>query len=78
MTPDFMVTNAANNPVSYILSLDAGTYKITSCHKDWWNKDRPMQIQISYGDTVLNAGTLNGSGINEYVFTLEQPEEVRY
>ena len=70
--------NAANNPVSYILSLDAGTYKITSCHKDWWNKDRPMQIQISYGDTVLNAGTLNGSGINEYVFTLEQPEEVRY
>ena len=27
---------------------------------------------------MLNAGTLNGSGINEYVFTLDQPEEVRY
>ena len=70
--------NASNNPVSYILPLEAGTYKITSCHKDWWNMDRPMQIKISYGDTVLNAGTLNGSGINEYVFTLDQPEEVRY
>lgn len=70
--------NPANSPVSYVLPLEAGTYKITSSHKDWWNMDRPMSISIKYGDTVLDAGTLNGNGVNEFVFTLESDQDVTY
>ncbi len=74
----FYGKNPPNNPVSYILPLEAGTYKVTSSHKDWWNMDRPMSIRVKYGDTVLDAGTLNGNGINEFVFTLDEAQDVTY
>ena len=40
--------------------------------------NRPMSISIKYGDTVLDAGTLNGNGVNEFVFTLESDQDVTY
>ena len=40
--------------------------------------DRPMSISIKYGDTVLDARTLNGNGVNEFVFTLESDQDVTY
>lgn len=70
--------NAANHPISYHFTLDAGTYKITSYHKEWWSQTRPMSMTVSYGDTELKAGNLTASGTNEFTFTLEEAQEITY
>ena len=69
--------NPANSPVSYVLPLEAGTYKITSIIR-LVEYGPPHEHQHQIWGYVLDAGTLNGNGINEFVFTLESDQDVTY
>ncbi|MDO4296499.1 MAG: InlB B-repeat-containing protein, partial [bacterium] len=71
--------NKANTPLEYHFALEAGTYTITSEHVDWWApKDRPMSMTLRYGDTVLDVGSINGTGTINYTFTLTEAQTVIY
>ncbi|MBT9775418.1 hypothetical protein GPL15_02705 [Clostridium sp. MCC353] len=74
----FYGNDGAGHPISYQFTLDPGTYTITSSHNDWWKKDRPMSMRLSYDGKVLNAGTVNSSGTNEFTFTLDEKQTVAY
>ena len=75
--------NTAGETISYDFYLKAGTYTITSAHREWWGMTRPMDATVSYGDTVLDAGSISLSSsnwldYNEFTFTLEEAQTVRY
>ena len=74
----FYGNDGADNPISYKFTLDPGTYTITSSHNDWWDKDRPMSMTLSYGDEELDAGSVVSTGINEFTFTLDEEQTVTY
>lgn len=38
--------NAIGETLSYDLYLEAGTYTITSGHREWWDKTRPMDVLL--------------------------------
>ncbi|KAI7252195.1 hypothetical protein KC345_g11504, partial [Hortaea werneckii] len=81
-------SDTRNNPIVYLLPLNAGKYTITSFHRDWWsNANRTMDITLSYKDAEgkevtqpvrsgLVAGP-NGAIIN-YDFTLPVNGTVKY
>ncbi|MEK3969044.1 S-layer homology domain-containing protein [Paenibacillus sp. FSL H7-0323] len=81
-------SDTKNNPLVYLLPLNAGKYTITSFHRDWWNNtNRTMDITLSYIDaegkevtkpvrTGFVAGP-NGAMIN-YDFTLPVSGTVKY
>lgn len=76
--------NAAGETLTYELTLPAGTYTLTSAHREWWGMDRPMTAEIKAEDgTVLKSGTINLTGksgdiIPSYEFTLDKPQKISY
>ncbi|MCI9503559.1 MAG: hypothetical protein HFG76_16575, partial [Hungatella sp.] len=75
--------NSANNPISYKFTLEPGSYTITSSHKEWWSQDRPMAMEVSYGDKKLSAGSVTVSGgnttaVNKFSFTLDEEQTITY
>ncbi|MCI8489168.1 MAG: hypothetical protein HFJ04_02770 [Lachnospiraceae bacterium] len=75
--------NETGETLSYAFTLPAGNYKVISAHREWWNMNRPMKAELSFGGKTINAGTisLNGSSgdlINKKVFTLESEQLVTY
>ncbi|MBO5373593.1 MAG: hypothetical protein J6A75_12880 [Lachnospiraceae bacterium] len=80
--------NAAGETVAYAFTLPAGTYKITSAHREWWPgwNNRPMDVTISYGDTTIDAGTIGLKGsdksvldvVHESEFTIDSEQLVTY
>lgn len=76
--------NAAGETLTYQLTLPAGTYTITSAHREWWNMTRPMDITLTAEDgTVLASGSVslsssNLNAVNTFSFTLDSEQKVSY
>ena len=75
--------NKKGETLSYAFTLPAGSYRIISAHREWWNGPRPMTASISYGaDTTIDAGSFTpGKGsdvINTKDFTLDDEQLVTY
>lgn len=76
--------NAAGETLTYELTLPAGTYTITSAHREWWNMDRPMDITLKAEDgTLLASGSIslssrNLNAVNTFTFTLDNEQKVSY
>ncbi len=77
--------NAAGETLTYALTLPAGTYTLTSAHREWWGLSRPMTAVVTdaEGNALSNTATLNLSGssgdiINKATFSLDEEETVYY
>lgn len=76
--------NAAGETLTYQLTLPAGTYVLTSAHREWWNMTRPMDVTLTAEDgTVLASGSIslsssNLNAVNTFSFTLDQKQKVSY
>ncbi|MNO16457.1 Endoglucanase precursor [compost metagenome] len=81
-------SDTKNNPLVYVLPLNAGDYTVTSFHRDWWNNsNRTMDISLSYSDAEgkpvvlpVRSGLLAGAdGVKvSYDFTLPADGTVKY
>ena len=77
--------NAAGETLTYALTLPAGTYTLTSAHREWWSQSRPMTAVVTEADgtALSDTATLNLSGssgdiINKAAFSLDEEETVYY
>lgn len=77
--------NAKGETLTYALTLPAGTYTLTSAHREWWSQTRPMTAVVTdeEGNALTDTATLNLSGssgdiINSLTFTIEEDQVVRY
>lgn len=76
--------NQAGETLTYQLTLPAGTYTLTSAHREWWNMTRPMDITLTAEDgTTLAQGSIslsssNLNAVNTFTFTLDKAEKVNY
>ena len=77
--------NAKGETLTYALTLPAGTYTLTSAHREWWSQTRPMTAVVTdeEGNALTDTATLNLSGnsgdiINSLTFTIEEDQVVSY
>lgn len=75
--------NAAGETLSYVFTLPAGTYKLISGHREWWNMNRPMEAKIIFDGKEQDAGTISLSGSSGDIFhtaefTLNSQQMVTY
>ncbi len=75
--------NEAGETLSYEFLLPAGTYKLISGHREWWNMNRPMTAKIIFDGKEQDAGTINLSGgsgdiFHTAEFTLDSQQMVTY
>ena len=77
--------NKAGETLTYALTLPAGTYTLTSAHREWWGMTRPMTAVVTdtEGNVLSDAAALNLSGssgdiINKADFTLDKEQVVYY
>ncbi len=75
--------NVKGETLSYAFTLPAGSYELISAHREWWSMTRPMAATLSYGDTTIDAGTINLSGssgdlTNTVAFELSEEQLVTY
>ena len=75
--------NKKGETLSYDLALEAGTYTITSAHREWWGMARPMDLTLTTDEGVLPAGNAALSGntpniTNSFTFTIKTAQTVRY
>ena len=69
--------------MSYDLYLEAGTYTITSGHREWWDKTRPMDVLLKTdaGETTIGSVSVSKSVKTaqfSYTFTLDTAQTVTY
>lgn len=77
--------NKAGETLTYALTLPAGTYTLTSAHREWWSMTRPMTAVVTdtEGTALSDTADLNLSGssgdiINKADFTLDKEQVVYY
>ena len=77
--------NKAGETLTYALTLPAGTYTLTSAHREWWGMTRPMTAVVTdtEGNVLSDTAALNLSGssgdiINKADFTLDKEQVVYY
>ena len=75
--------NAIGETLSYDLYLEAGTYTITSGHREWWDKTRPMDVLLKTdaGETTIGSVSVSKSVKTaqfSYTFTLDTAQTVTY
>lgn len=75
--------NAVGETLSYAFTLPAGTYKLISGHREWWNMNRPMAANISFDGQEQDVGTISLSGSSGDIFhmaefTLDRQQLVTY
>ena len=77
--------NKAGETLTYALTLPAGTYTLTSAHREWWSMTRPMTAVVTdtEGNALSDTAALNLSGssgdiINKADFTLDKEQVVYY
>ena len=77
--------NKAGETLTYALTLPAGTYTLTSAHREWWGMTRPMTAVVTdtEGNALSDTADLNLSGssgdiINKADFTLDKEQVVYY
>lgn len=77
--------NKAGETLTYALTLPAGTYTLTSAHREWWGMTRPMTAVVTdtEGNALSDTAALNLSGssgdiINKADFTLDKEQVVYY
>ena len=77
--------NKAGETLTYALTLPAGTYTLTSAHREWWSMTRPMTAVVTdtEGNALSDTAALNLSGssgdiINKVDFTLDKEQVVYY
>ena len=77
--------NKAGETLTYALTLPAGTYTLTSAHREWWGMTRPMTAVVTdtEGNPLSDTADLNLSGssgdiINKADFTLDKEQVVYY
>ena len=77
--------NEAGETLTYALTLPAGSYTLTSAHREWWSQNRPMTAVVTdaEGNALSDTATLNLSGssgdiINKATFKLEEDQVVYY
>ena len=73
--------NKAGETLTYALTLPAGTYTLTSAHREWWGMTRPMTAVVTdtEGNALSDTADLNLSGssgdiINKADFTLDKEQ----
>ena len=78
-------TNGVGHTLTYALTLPAGSYTLTSAHREWWSQTRPMTAVVNDAegnaltDTVkLNLSGSSGDVINKVTFKLEKEQVVTY
>lgn len=75
--------NAIGETLSYDLYLEAGTYTITSGHREWWSNTRPMEVLLKTdaGETTIGSVSVSKSAKTaqfSYTFTLDTAQTVTY
>lgn len=77
--------NKAGETLTYALTLPAGTYTLTSAHREWWSMTRPMTAVVTdtEGNALSDTAALSLSGssgdiINKADFTLDKEQVVYY
>ena len=77
--------NKPGETLTYALTLPAGTYTLTSAHREWWSMNRPMTAVVTdaEGNALTDTATLNLSGssgdiINSLTFTIDEDQVVSY
>ena len=75
--------NASGETLSYQLTLEPGTYTITSAHREWWGMTRPMKLTVTVDDIDLDAGTIqvdssNTTVQNSYSFSVGRKQTITY
>ncbi len=76
-------SNKSGETLSYDLTLEPGTYTITSAHREWWGMTRPMTLTVTADGVDLDAGTIqvdssNTTVQNSYSFSIGQKQTVTY
>lgn len=76
--------NKSGETLTYQLTLPAGTYVLTSAHREWWGMTRPMDVVLEAQDgTVLASGSIsvsssNLNAVNSFSCTLDEKQKVSY
>lgn len=75
--------NAIGETLSYDLYLEAGTYTITSGHREWWSNTRPMDVLLKTDAGEVTIGSVSVSNSVKtaqfsYTFTLDTAQTVTY
>lgn len=76
--------NTTGETLTYSLTLSAGTYTLTSGHREWWSNTRGMTAVVADADgSTLASSTISLSGssgdiINELSFTVTEEQVITY
>ena len=79
----YAAQNKEGETLSYALTLEAGTYTITSAHHEWWQGPRPMTLTVETSEGTLSAGTVEVSNsardaVNSFKFTIDEAQTITY
>ena len=74
--------NKAGNAIAYAFTLPAGSYKLISGHREWWNgRSMATTLKIGEGEAAETGNvsiSVGSDAVNQIVFTLESEQLVTY